>query len=192
VTLSSGDTADVTAAGKAVFIGKNAGSDNNKLVIKGSLTARQIIVGAAGNTGNVLEAAAAGALAGMSVITVNAGSTLQLSDSSTTDRISNSVTITMAGGAIAFSGNITEGPSAGTGALTLTADSIIDFGGGNDIVNFGASGTGKPESVDRRHHAQHLQLGWLTGRRRQRPVDLRQRSWRGFAHGHATRADQLL
>ncbi len=149
VTLSAGDTADVTAAGKTVFIGKNAGSDNNKLLIAGSLIARQFMVGAAGNTGNVLEAAGANALGGTGAITVNTGSTLLLSDITTTDRIRNSVTITMAGGTIAFSGNITEGtelmrPSPGTGALTLMADSIIDFGGGNDIINFGASGTGNP------------------------------------------------
>jgi hypothetical protein len=55
------------------------------------------------------------------------------------DRINDSATITMAGGTIAFSGNVTEGSSPGTGALTLTASSIIDFLGGDAIINFGAS-----------------------------------------------------
>ncbi len=54
VTLSAGDTADVTATGKAVFIGQNAGSDHNELVINGSLTANSVHVGAAGNEGNTL------------------------------------------------------------------------------------------------------------------------------------------
>jgi len=54
VTLNVNNTADVTAAGKAVYIGKNAGSDNNTLIVNGSLTANAIYVGAAGNTGNNL------------------------------------------------------------------------------------------------------------------------------------------
>jgi len=54
VTLSAGDTANVTAPGKAVYIGKDAGSDNNTLLINGSLIANQIYVGATGNSGNEL------------------------------------------------------------------------------------------------------------------------------------------
>ncbi len=54
VTLSAGDTAEVTATGKAVFIGQNAGSDHNELAINGSLTANSVQVGAAGNEGNTL------------------------------------------------------------------------------------------------------------------------------------------
>jgi hypothetical protein len=45
----------------------------------------------------------------------------------------------MSGGTIGFSGNITEASSPGTGALTLTTNSIVDFAGGNSIINFGAS-----------------------------------------------------
>jgi hypothetical protein len=86
-----------------------------------------------------LQAGAAGALGGTSGITVNTGGTLLLSNLGTTDRINNAATITMSGGTIAFSGNVTEGSSPGTGALTLTASSVIDFGGGNDLINFGAS-----------------------------------------------------
>ncbi len=48
--------------------------------------------------------------------------------------------VTLAGGTNAFTGNVTEGSSPGTGALTLTANSIIDFNLlGNEIINFGPS-----------------------------------------------------
>ena len=55
VTLSAGDTGIVTADGKAVFIGKNAGSDHNTLTIDGTLSANEIFVGATGNSGNALR-----------------------------------------------------------------------------------------------------------------------------------------
>lgn len=55
VTLSAGDAATVSVSGKKVIIGQNAGSDNNRLIIAGTLTASQIQVGAIGNTGNVLQ-----------------------------------------------------------------------------------------------------------------------------------------
>ncbi len=54
VTLSAGDRANVTASGKAVYIGKNAGSDYNQLTIDGVLIATDIYIGAEGNTGNSL------------------------------------------------------------------------------------------------------------------------------------------
>ena len=90
------------------------------------------------NTGT-LQASSAGALGGTSNLTINTGGTLLLTNTGTTNRINNSATITMAGGTIAFSGNVTEGSSPGTGALTLTANSIIDFAGGNAVINFGDS-----------------------------------------------------
>jgi len=48
VTLTSGDAGDVTASGKRVLIGQNAGSDNNALTINGTLTNNEIVVGEAG------------------------------------------------------------------------------------------------------------------------------------------------
>jgi autotransporter-associated beta strand protein len=87
-------------------------------------------------SGGTLEAAAKDALGGTSGLTVNTGGTLLLSNTGTTDRINDSATMTLAGGTIAFSGNVTEGSSPGTGALTLTASSVIDFLGGNAIINF--------------------------------------------------------
>jgi autotransporter-associated beta strand protein len=85
-----------------------------------------------------LSAAATNALGGTSGITVNTGGTLLLSGAGT-DRINDSATVTLAGGTIAFGGDVTEGSSPGTGALTLSANSIIDFGDGNDVINFNAS-----------------------------------------------------
>lgn len=55
VILSEGDSASVTAAGKAVFIGQNSGSDDNTLVIGGFLTAGEVWIGSAGNEGNILQ-----------------------------------------------------------------------------------------------------------------------------------------
>lgn len=67
LTLSSGDKADITEAGKSVFIGKNAGSDNNTLIIEGNLVSNDIYVGSVdGNTDNVLQ--------------IEAGATFDLSD----------------------------------------------------------------------------------------------------------------
>ncbi|MEM9481244.1 MAG: FG-GAP repeat protein, partial [Verrucomicrobiota bacterium] len=55
VELMAGDVAEVLAAGAAVYIGKMAGSDNNMLLINGSLTANEAKVGSGdGNNGNTL------------------------------------------------------------------------------------------------------------------------------------------
>ncbi|MDR1282203.1 MAG: FG-GAP repeat protein, partial [Opitutaceae bacterium] len=55
VTLTAGDTATVTADGKAVYIGQTAGADNNTLIIEGTLTATTVKVGAADTVGNTLR-----------------------------------------------------------------------------------------------------------------------------------------
>ncbi len=56
VTLSAGDTAQVTASGMEVYIGKDAGSDNNTLNIAGILRANTVNIGAqTGNEGNMLR-----------------------------------------------------------------------------------------------------------------------------------------
>lgn len=86
--------------------------------------------------GGTLEVATANGLGNTSSISVNSGGTLLLGNAATTDRINNSATIKLAGGAIAFNGSITEGS---TGALTLTANSVIDFAGGNNRITFAAS-----------------------------------------------------
>ncbi|EIP96975.1 hypothetical protein OpiT1DRAFT_01402 [Opitutaceae bacterium TAV1] len=48
------DRAKVRGAGKAVYIGQEAGADGNSLVIDGELDANAVYVGAAGNTNNAL------------------------------------------------------------------------------------------------------------------------------------------
>jgi hypothetical protein len=56
VTLGVGDRASVLTAGKAVFIGKGAGSDGNTLQIQGSLLATEVYIGAlAGSQVNTLQ-----------------------------------------------------------------------------------------------------------------------------------------
>ncbi|MDR1282308.1 MAG: FG-GAP repeat protein [Opitutaceae bacterium] len=57
------DTADVTADGKAVYIGQKAGANNNRLIVEGTLVANAVYVGASTeaegsgniNTGNALR-----------------------------------------------------------------------------------------------------------------------------------------
>lgn len=55
VTLSEGDMMTNNGVnGADVYIGKNAGSDNNLLVVEGMISARGVYVGAPGNIGNTL------------------------------------------------------------------------------------------------------------------------------------------
>ena len=112
VTLNAGNTADVTAVGKVVSIGQNSGSNNNTLVIAGTLTATQINVGAAGNSGNVLQignGGSTGALSTSSVITNNGSVVFNRSVATTQGTHFGSAAITGAG-------SLTQ---AGTGTTTL-------------------------------------------------------------------------
>lgn len=54
----TGDIANVSAADKQVYIGKQAGANNNELRIEGALITNQVFVGTTGSTGNVLSASA--------------------------------------------------------------------------------------------------------------------------------------
>jgi FG-GAP repeat len=110
VTLTAGDSGNVTGAGKAVYIGQNAGSNDNTLVVEGSLTANEIHVGATANTGNTLL------LAG------------------TSNRINDTVAIILANGTFD-----TAGLSETVGALTLQGTSMIDLGDLNSILRFANS-----------------------------------------------------
>ena len=110
--LNAGNTADVTAVGKVVSIGQNSGSNNNTLVIAGTLTATQINVGAAGNSGNVLQignGGSTGALSTSSVITNNGSVVFNRSVATTQGTHFGSAAITGAG-------SLTQ---AGTGTTTL-------------------------------------------------------------------------
>lgn len=56
VTLTEGDAAQVTADGRAVRVGREAGADFNSLIVRGSLTATAVFVGSVdGNVGNVFQ-----------------------------------------------------------------------------------------------------------------------------------------
>ncbi len=56
VTLTSGDTANVVSLGMGVYVGKDAGSDFNTLVIAGTFEATEVFIGSVdGNEGNTLR-----------------------------------------------------------------------------------------------------------------------------------------
>lgn len=88
--------------------------------------------------GGTLEASAAGALGATASVSVNSGGTLLLSGSG--NRINNSATITLAtSGTGAFN---TGGLSETVGALTMTANSIIDMGAtGASLLTFANAGS---------------------------------------------------
>jgi autotransporter-associated beta strand protein len=82
------------------------------------------------NAGTLTVATSSGSPLGATTsVTVNSGGTLLLGAN---DQINNSATVTLAGGTFA-KGNFNEGGtgSVGVGALTLTANSHIDFGTGS-------------------------------------------------------------
>ncbi len=62
-------------------------------------------------------------------VTVNSGGELVLASS---EQLSSGTNLTLGGGSLKIGGDITET----LGTLTLTANSIIDFGGGDGILNF--------------------------------------------------------
>jgi autotransporter-associated beta strand protein len=101
--------------------------------------------------GGILSIDSAGStaarLAGTSGITINGSGTLLLSNSSgttSTDRLKNSATVTLAGGTFNLGGK-SEGAAGttGVGALTLTSTSTLDFGptGTNNLIQFAGIGT---------------------------------------------------
>ena len=113
-----------------------------KLVLKGASPntfVEPVTVGNGTTLGTILELGKAGALGANTSVTVNTGGTLLLDDVGTNDRINNTAAVILNGGKIAFSGDVIEGSSPGTGALTLMDDSVIDFAFGNSIINFANS-----------------------------------------------------
>ena len=69
VFLTSGDTANVTALGKFIYIGQDAGSDDNELRVAGTVTGSTIFVGLeAFNTGNLLQFDNTAAFSGLGAI----------------------------------------------------------------------------------------------------------------------------
>ena len=85
VTLGADDAADVTAAGKAVYLGQNAGSDGNTLILEGSLTATEVRIGSeSGNAGNTLQIAATGSGFDVAVFYLAADNFLEIEGDFTT------------------------------------------------------------------------------------------------------------
>jgi hypothetical protein len=143
-TLSAGDAGTVTAAGKAVYIGQQAGSNNNTLVVAGSLTVSQIHVGAVGNTGNTLRLAGVGNR-------INDTAAIHLSNG-TFDTAGTSETagvFSLEGASVIDLGNLSSilrfAVSSGqtwSGTLSIYNWSGSDTGGGPDQLYFGASSAG--------------------------------------------------
>jgi autotransporter-associated beta strand protein len=156
VTLSAGDTANVTASGKAVYIGKNATSNNNLLIVAGNLTATQITVGATGNSGNTLQLGSGGTtgtLSISSVITNNGTIIFNRSDTITQGTDFGSAAITGSGSVTQSGSGITVLSAANTyaGNTTITAGTLkagatnaipSGSGKGNLVLDGGASAAG--------------------------------------------------
>lgn len=140
-TLTVNNTNSYSYGGTIGGVGTN---ENNISLAKtgiGSLTltAANLFTGATVISGGTLELTAPSSLGATSSITINSGGSLLLSGITTTDRISNSASMILAGGSISFAGGASEGSSPGTGPLMLNATSIIDFANGNSMINFASS-----------------------------------------------------
>jgi hypothetical protein len=125
VTLSAADKATVTTSGTSVFVGRSAGSDNNRLIVAGNLTANQVIVGNTGNTGNTLELKATGSL-NVATTTINSGGTLTAAGP-ITGNVTNNGTVRVTGGAtLQVSGTFTNNGVLDllTGSQTLPANFV--------------------------------------------------------------------
>jgi len=114
VTLSAGDTANIIAAGKAVYIGRNAGSDHNTLTIDGTLTATAIHVGAEGNEGNALIINGS---VSTSLLSTTSGNRLEIGSNGSLTM----TTLTLASGAILAGSGTLEGD------LTLEEGSYFEL-----------------------------------------------------------------
>jgi autotransporter-associated beta strand protein len=149
VQFTSGDTANVTASGKAVYIGKNAGTDNNTLLVSGTLTANEIHIGSADNAGNKLQIGAGGTTGEVVGGIINHGDlTFNRSDSSTHgNQISGTGTVTKLGaGTITLTANNTyTGATAIDGGKlvvdgSLSASSAVAINSGGTLGGHGTVG----------------------------------------------------
>jgi len=143
VTLTAGDAGNVTASGKAVFIGKNAGSDNNTLIVEGTLTATEIVIGTSENSGNTLRVGTGGTSGSVSGDIVNNGSVVfnRSDTASHGGTISGTGSVTKeangtwtlsgnnsySGGTFVNAGTLIAGHTnaVGTGSVTVTSGSFI-------------------------------------------------------------------
>ena len=159
VTLSAGDSATVTAAGKGVYVGQNAGSANNTLLIQGTLNANNVTLGSATNPGdgNTLTIDTAGVLT-TGALTLNGASTFNNNNAATVGELTGSAnsqvvnagsltvvdaTDTTFAGTISGDGSLTKqgvGTLTLSGANTYTGDTTVN--GGTLAVAAGGSITG--------------------------------------------------
>jgi autotransporter-associated beta strand protein len=134
VTLGSNTLTIGTASGNTTYAGRITGGSTSALVKDGAST--QVLTG--DNTGftgtttingtGTLQAAAAGALGGTTNIDVNGGSLLV----AVANAVNSNANINLGGGTLAVSGNFNQN----VGALTLSADSVIDLEGFSGILRF--------------------------------------------------------
>jgi autotransporter-associated beta strand protein len=113
----------------------NGVSANSDLYINGgttNLNAANTFNGPTDITSGTLGANVAGALGTTTGVTINSGGTLLLAG--TGNRVNDSAPITLAGGTLNAAGL-----SETFGTLTLTANSIIDFGTGTSVLTFANS-----------------------------------------------------
>jgi autotransporter-associated beta strand protein len=141
IALNTGNTLTIAGgAGSTTFNGLVSGAGNLAVSAIGSLTLDSAVTGGNTFTGDVtvggttatLFAQNADALGAVDDITVNTGGTLFLTG--TGDRINDTADLILGGGVLN-----TNGLSETLGTLTLTADSIIDFGAGASILSFADS-----------------------------------------------------
>jgi autotransporter-associated beta strand protein len=101
------------------------------------------------SAGTLLVSNSTGSGTGTGAITVTNSGTLKISNSASTDHISDAAAISMGGGTIAIATGVNEGSAvvmtagtptganaAGLGALTLTASSTLNFGSGSTLLVF--------------------------------------------------------
>ncbi|MDR1283302.1 MAG: FG-GAP repeat protein [Opitutaceae bacterium] len=174
VILSPGDTATVTAAGKAVYIGQTAGADNNGLQIEGTLTATDVYVGAAGNEGNWLQIAGTADWSAVGTLHIAVGNSVTSNFSPTT--ILSTQTVEFALGASGENGEfISDGFRFG-GTLSLVAGdgfaasdgagwdlfAARSFGGAFDTLDFFDPGAEYEWQTDRLYTEGVVYLRSLT------------------------------
>jgi autotransporter-associated beta strand protein len=138
VTLGSNTLTIGTTSGSATYAGRITGGGSSVLVKDGAST--QVLSGDnSGFTGSTtinsgtLTAAAAGAMGDTTVIDVNGGSFLVTAENA----VSDDTNINLNGGRMAISGNFNEN----VGALTLSANSTIDFAGFSGVLRFSGIGS---------------------------------------------------
>ncbi len=138
VILMAGNSADVTLPGTSIRIGSNAGANANKLVVEGSVTANQVVIGtASGTTGNTLQIGTTGKVSAGTIIVNNGGTLLLQGTTASNDRLGANTAIDLQAGARLVTNGLSEGsPAAGSpvgvGFLTLHNGTTIDFGSGGN------------------------------------------------------------